>query len=429
MALRCSRHPLGLQRIRGRNEAELCFVLFVPQYKTEEILLQYVKELGVVVITGIRVESVEPFAESAMIHGVSVSSDGSTNGTPFKAKGKFVIGADGVRSTVRTSTGIAFPGSPATHTAITGEVTLGVPMPNPYIAHNSSGLIICAQLKTPSGRARLGVYTPSRAHVSESTPVTLEDFNQALKEVAGIDHKLSNPCMLRRFHNEARCAEVYRKHGHIFLAGDAAHQHLPAGGQGLDLGLQDAFNLGWKLAAVIRGYGPDSLLDTYEAERRPIALDVVENTTAQSLLFFASTRPEWAIRAAMNKMLQVPEANRALAEQISCLGVSYPKPLDMIIPSGWELLPEAVAGKRALDVKFSLGNGEEKYLSEFTRSGKWVQIRFIEKLRGKPPTPAFDGMTEMVDVRDILEGVTSLYRCGYCEILIRPDCYLGFGRR
>lgn len=131
----------------------------------------------------------------------------------------------------------------------------------------------------------------------------------------------------------------------------------------------------------------------------------------------------------MNKMLQVPEANRALAEQISCLGVSYPKPLDMIIPSGWELLPEAVAGKRALDVKFSLGNGEEKYLSEFTRSGKWVQIRFIEKLRGKPPTPAFDGMTEMVDVRDILEGVTSLYRCGYCEILIRPDCYLGFGRR
>ncbi|CZR65567.1 probable 2-polyprenyl-6-methoxyphenol hydroxylase and related FAD-dependent oxidoreductases [Phialocephala subalpina] len=412
---------------RFGHETKQNFVLLSPQFRTEEIFLERAKELGVDIVLGIRVESVEPSTTSVTIYGTSSSPDGGARSS-FKARGKYLVGADGVRSTIRKATGFEFPGTPATHTGLTGEATLGVPMPYPYIAKNEAGLVIAVQLNIPSGRARLNVFTPARANVPDSTPVTLEDFNEALQEVTGVDYKLSNPCMLGRFNNEARCVDTYRK-GRIFLAGDAGHQHLPAGGQGLNVGIQEATNLGWKLGAVIRGYAPDSLLDTYETERLPIAQGVVQSTTAQSVLFFAHSGPELAIRSVVNTLLKIPTANHDIAVGVSGFGVSYPKLLDMILPAGWEALPEAIAGKRALDVKLRVGNGEEKQLSDYMRGGKWVQLRFLDKLAGRPPLPAFEGATEVVDVAEVLEGKGSMYRGALSELLIRPDGYLGFGKR
>jgi 2-polyprenyl-6-methoxyphenol hydroxylase-like FAD-dependent oxidoreductase len=410
------------------DESRQNFVLLVPQYRTEEIFLERARKLGVEIVLGTAIESMEVSENSATVFGTTKMGDKEV---PFQATGKYVVGADGWKSSVRKAAGIAFPGTEATHSGMTGEARIAEPMPNPFIVHNGNGLVISADLGIPSGRHRLGVFTTSRAKVNEDVPVDLADFNEAYREVTGVDYKMTDPCMIRRFHNEARCAETYRKDGRVLLVGDAGHQHLPAGGQGLNLGLQEAINLGWKLAAVLQGYAPDSLLDTYEAERRPVALGVVENTTAQSIMFFAATSGELANRTIVNKLLQVPEANKMLARIIGCFGIEYPKPLDMVLPAGWEVLPESALGKRALDVKLKLGNGEESWLSDLTASSgvKWTQLRFLDKVGKEAAVPAFPGRTEVIDVAEILEGRADEYKCGMGEMLIRPDLHLAFGRR
>lgn len=410
------------------NETKQNCVLFHPQYKTEEILLQRAEELGAVVQLGMHVASLEQSDTSVTIHGKSSSSEASAQGSPFTARGKYLVGTDGARSAIRSMADFGWDYNAGTDTLLSVEATVGVEIPKAYILKNGRGLVIACRLNIPSRRTRIVVWTPSRGNIPLSTPATLEDLNQALEEVTGTDYELSNPCMLTRFSNESGCVTAYRK-GRILLGGDAGHRHLPAGGQGMNLGIQETNNLGWKLGAVVRGDAPDSLLDTYESERLPVAKGVVNNTTSQSLLFFAHTRPEMALREAMNKLLEVPEANRSLAREISGFGYSYPKSLDMIIPDGWEVLPEEMAGKRSPDIKLRVGSGDEKYLREYLREGKWVQLRFLDKLTGRPAVPAFDGRTEVVGVATILEQHGSMHGCALSEILIRPDGHFGFGKR
>ncbi|ATZ57416.1 hypothetical protein BCIN_14g05580 [Botrytis cinerea B05.10] len=407
------------------NETKQNRVLILPQYSTEDILKQRAEKLGVNFIIGTVVESLEPSATSVTVKGTSV------DGTSFMVTSKYLVGADGVHSMVQRAAGFDFEKSSiGTNTMITGEVSLGAEVCIPYVVKNDKGVVIAAPLDKARERVRIGAWVASRPNIPASTPLGLEEFNQTLEEASGIDWKCYNPEMLYRFTNATGIVKNYRK-GRIFLVGDAAHHHLPAGGQGLNLGLQEAFNLGWKLAAVVRDNAPESLLDTYQTERIDIAKSVVKNTTAQSLLFFANTQPELEMRGTMNKLLSVPEGNRALAWEISGFWITYPKPLDMIAPVGWEALPEELAGKRALDVKIRGPTNEEKWLSEYSTAGKWVQLQFLDRLSGKTPSlPAFDNMTEVVEVKEILEGPGAIYQeSGLSEILIRPDSYLGFGKR
>ncbi|KNG89234.1 monooxygenase [Aspergillus nomiae NRRL 13137] len=393
-------------------------------YKTEMILFQRAVELGAVIIQGVQVDSVNQSGPAVMVKGAY------TDNRPFIASAKYLVGADGVRSTIRRLADIEFTGNAPVNTVMSGEATLGAAMPNPYIVHNEHGLVIAADLKVPSGRTRLNVFASDRGTVPESVEVTLDEMNQSLHKITGVDYNLSNPCMLKRFSNEQRLATRYRQ-GRVFIVGDACHKHLPAGGQGLNVGLQEALNLGWKIAAVISKSAPVSLLDTYEEERRPIAKAVVQNTTSQSLLFFASSGPEWAVRDAMEKLLCVPEANKALAREISGFSVTYPKLLDMILPNGWQALPKNIQGRRALNVKIRLPDGVLTELRDYTEDGNWIQLHLPGKhsVEVRPP-PAFEDWTTVVDVVDMPddEERTSLYMCGVREMLIRPDGYLAFGR-
>ncbi|GAB1201944.1 hypothetical protein APSETT445_000542 [Aspergillus pseudonomiae] len=406
------------------RETDQNHVLLVPQYKTEMILFQRAVELGAVIIQGVQVDSVNQSGPAVMVKGAY------SDNRPFIASAKYLVGADGVRSTIRRLADIEFTGNAPVNTVMSGEATLGAAMPNPYIVHNEHGLVIAADLKVPSGRTRLNVFASDRGTVPESVEVTLDEMNQSLHKITGVDYNLSNPCMLKRFSNEQRLATRYRQ-GRVFIVGDACHKHLPAGGQGLNVGLQEALNLGWKIAAVISKSAPVSLLDTYEEERRPIAKAVVQNTTSQSLLFFASSGPEWAVRDAMEKLLCVPEANKALAREISGFSVTYPKLLDMILPNGWQGLPKSIQGRRALNVKIRLPDGVLTELRNYTEDGNWIQLHLPGKhsVEVRPP-PAFENWTTVVDVVDMPddEERTSLYRCGVREMLIRPDGYLAFGR-
>jgi hypothetical protein len=154
-----------------------------------------------------------------------------------------------------------------------------------------------------------------------SVPPTLEDFRRRLREVAGTDFGVHSPRWMSRFGNATRQAERYRV-GRVLLAGDAAHVHPPAGGQGLNLGVQDAVNLGWKLAATVDGSAPAELLDTYEAERHPVAADVISNTRAQMELMSAEPGPQ-AVRRLLTELMDFEEVNRHLIEKIVAIGVRY----------------------------------------------------------------------------------------------------------
>lgn len=182
------------------------------------------------------------------------------------------------------------------------------------------------------------------AEVAEdrSVPPGFDEFKQQLRALAGTDFGVHSPRWLTRFGDAVRMAERYRV-GRVLLAGDSAHVHPPLGGQGLNLGVQDAFNLGWKLAAAVDGWAPDGLLDSYEAERRPVAADVLTATRAQSELLSAEPGPR-AVRRLLAQLMDFEDVNRFLIEKITAIGVRYD------FGEGHELL-----GRRMRDLRLEHG--------------------------------------------------------------------------
>jgi hypothetical protein len=176
------------------------------------------------------------------------------------------------------------------------------------------------------GRYRLAAIDHAALDDLTDAPVTFEELRTNTRRLAGTDYGMRETAdaWLSRVNNATRQAVSYRN-GRVFLAGDAAHIHYPAGGQGLNLGLQDAANLAWKLAAVIRGWAPDGLLDSYQAERHPVGLEVVEDSLAQCALFASPSREGIALRDRFNKLLGTHSSlNAELAVRLSGLAVSYP---------------------------------------------------------------------------------------------------------
>nr|BFE73638.1 hypothetical protein GCM10020092_069390 [Actinoplanes digitatis] len=174
---------------------------------------------------------------------------------------------------------------------------------------------------SPASPGVYRVVVPAEGVSDRAEPPTLDDFKRQLRAVAGTDFGVHSPRWLSRFGDATRLADRYRV-GRVLLAGDAAHIHPPIGGQGLNLGVQDAFNLGWKLAAQVRGWAPETLLDTYQAERHPVAEQVLDNTRAQTELLSAGPGPE-AVRRLLTELMDLDEVNRLLLEKITAIGIRY----------------------------------------------------------------------------------------------------------
>jgi len=204
----------------------------------------------------------------------------------------------------------------------------------------------------------------SEAGVSKdgSEPPTLGDFKQQLRAIAGTDFGVHSPRWLSRFGDATRLAERYRV-GRVVLAGDAAHIHPPTGGQGLNLGVQDAFNLGWKLAAQIRGWAPETLLDTYQAERHPVAEDVLDNTRAQMELLSGEPGPQ-AVRRLLTELMDFDEVNRYLIEKITAIDIRYD------FGAGPDLL-----GRRLRDIDVNQG-----HLYDLLHRGRGLLLDRTERL-------------------------------------------------
>jgi 3-(3-hydroxy-phenyl)propionate hydroxylase len=286
-----TRHPYGLALWQSRIEA---------------ILAGWVAELGVRISRG---REVTGFAQDDT--GVDV---GLADGRSLRAQ--YLVGCDGGRSLVRKTARIEFPGSDPTTSNLIAQVELAEE-PVWGIRHDALGKHALSRLDDGEG---VGVMVTER-HVGSTTEPTLRDLSEALIAVYGTDYGVHSPTFISRFTDTTRQATAYRT-GRVLLGGDAAHIHPPDGGQGLQTGVQDAVNLGWKLAQVVKGISSDGLLDTYHTERHPVAARVLGNTMVQVALRREDERTK-ALRDTFAELLAMEEPRRRYAAMMSGLDIHY----------------------------------------------------------------------------------------------------------
>ena len=285
-----TRHPYGLA---------------LWQKHIERILADWVGELGVPIYRG---REVTGFAQDDT--GVDVElSDGQS------LRATYLVGCDGGRSLIRKAAGIEFPGWDPTTSNLIAEVEVSEE-PEWGMRRDDKGIRAFSRLED----GRVGVMVTEQ-HIGHTSEPTLRDLSEALIAVYGTDYGVHSPTWISRFTDMARQAASYRE-GRVLLAGDAAHVHYPVGGQGLNIGVQDAVNLGWKLAQVVKGTSPDSLLDTYHAERHPVAARVLRDTMAQTALLRFDDRIE-ALREIMAELLSMDEPRKRFAGMMSGLDIQY----------------------------------------------------------------------------------------------------------
>ena len=297
-----TRHPYGLG---------------LWQNHIERILAGWVGELAVTIYRG---REVTGFAQDDT--GVDVEL---SDGEPLRAE--YLVGCDGGRSLVRKAAGIEFPGWDPTTSALIAEAEMAEE-PELGIRHDARGThgLGRVEYEIRDGEVVFKDEGPVRVmvterHVEATTEPTLRDLSEALIAVYGTDYGIHSPTLISRFTDMTRQAATYRE-GRVLLAGDAAHVHAPDGGQGLNTGVQDAVNLGWKLAQVVNGTSPESLLDTYHAERHPVAARVLRNTMALVALRRPDERTK-ALRDTIAELVGLDEPRRRLAAEMSGLGIHY----------------------------------------------------------------------------------------------------------
>lgn len=282
------------------------YVLALWQRDTERILAGWVDELGVAMLRG---REVVGFSQDD--DGVEV---GLSDGTTLHAA--YLVGCDGGRSLVRKVAGIEFPGLDPSASWIIAEVEM---REQPEIGTRPEGGGI-GPVNRAEGGGPYGVVVRERVVAHDRDP-TLDDLSEALIAVYGRDFGAHGATRLSRFTDVSRQAAAYRA-GRVLLAGDAAHVHPPQGGQGLNVGMQDAVNLGWKLAQVVKGTSPDGLLDTYHHERHPVGARVLHNTSAQVALATPDDRHD-ALRETMAELLAMDEPRKRTAAMLSGLDIHY----------------------------------------------------------------------------------------------------------
>lgn len=291
------------------------YTLFIPQARTEELLEEYALGLGAGIRRGHRVTGFTERPDS-----VTVRVEGPQG--PYDIRAEYLAGCDGTRSTVREAAGIGFPGTAAGYLGWLGDVRLATPPPPGFNRFNERGGLMVVPL--PGGRWRIVGADPDSATTQWPGDLTLEELRRRTAAIAGEDFGLHDPSWLSRFGNATRLAERYRR-GRVVLAGDAAHQHYPAGGVGMNVGVQDAFNLGWKLAATVNGWATEGLLDTYHTDRHPVGEQLVEHSRAQTHLFHAFTPEGLALRDLLSRLVpRSKEFGEVLAGRLSGLDVAYP---------------------------------------------------------------------------------------------------------
>jgi 3-(3-hydroxy-phenyl)propionate hydroxylase len=387
-----TRHPYGLA---------------LWQKHIERILAGWVGELPV---TFYRAREVTGFTQDD--NGVDIAvSDGQS------LRVQYLVGCDGGRSVVRKAAGIEFPGWDATTSSLLAQAEM-TEEPETGIRRTPTGThaIGKVEYEIKDGQVvyakggTVGVML-TEPQIGASEP-TLRDLSEGLIAVYGTDYGIHSPTFISRFTDMTRQAATYRK-GRVLLAGDAAHVHSPVGGQGLNIGVQDAVNLGWKLALVVKRISPESLLDTYHAERHPIGARVLRNTMAQVALMRVDDRTE-ALGDTVSELLSMDEPRKRYAAMMSGLGIHYD------LGEGHPLL-----GRRMPDLEFVTANGPLRVFTLLHRA-RPVLLNFGEP-GGFDITPWADRV-QLIDAK--YDGPWELPAIGTVAaptaVLIRPDGYVAW---
>jgi 2-polyprenyl-6-methoxyphenol hydroxylase-like FAD-dependent oxidoreductase len=378
------------------------------QNHIERILAGWVGELAVPIYRG---REVTGFAQDDT--GVDVElSDGES------LRAEYLVGCDGGRSLIRKAAGIAFPGWDPTTSSLIAEVEMAKE-PELGIHRNAFGIHSFGRVKYEIRDGEV-VYADSgpvgvmvtEQNVGPTTEPTLRDLSEALIAVEGTDYGIHSPIWISRFTDMTRQAAAYRDR-RVLLAGDAAHVHAPDGGQGLQTGVQDAVNLGWKLAQVVKGTSPESLLDTYHAERHPVAARVLRNTMASVALRRPDERTK-ALRDTVAELLMMEEPRKRYAAMLSGLDIHYD------LGEGHKLL-----GRRMPDLDLITDNGTLRVFT-LLHDARPVLLNLGEP--GALDITPWADRVQLVDAKS--DGPWELPALGPVTpptaVLIRPDGYVAW---
>lgn len=367
------------------------------QSDIERIMADWVSELAVPIYRG---RQVTRFSQDDRGVDVELSS-----GAALRAK--YLVGCDGGRSLIRKQAGIDFPGWDASISYLIAEVEM-TEEPASGVRRAERGVNAMGRMEDGK-RVRCVLVEP---HVGSGDEPTLDNLREALLAAYGTDFGVHNPSWLSRFSDMARQAAAYRER-RVLLAGDAAHVHAPSGGQGLNIGVQDAVNLGWKLAQVLDGTSPESLLDTYHAERHPIAARVLRLTMAQTALGRGDDRTE-ALRENVTELLKMDEPRKRYGAMMSGLDVHYD------LGEGHPLL-----GRRMPDLDLVTEGGSERVFT-LLHPARPVLLNL-----GQPGALQITSWADRIRLLDArYEGAWELPALGAVAapsaVLIRPDGYVAW---
>ncbi len=383
--------PLSLAELATDHR----YTLGIPQTRIEELIEQRACELGVAIRRGHEVATLKQD-----MSGTTVGVHGPRG--DYFLRAAYLAGCDGGRSTVRKLAGIAFPGTESTGSWLLGDVALTDPASLPVGSHRTSGGSVVV-IPRP-GYVRVITAEPERP-ANRDAPVTLDEFKRAVSRALGRDVEMTEPRWLTRFGDAARQAEHYVS-GRVVLAGDAAHIHPPAGAQGLNVGLQDAFNLGWKLAATVHGWAPPGLLESYHTERHAAGAQVLVQTLAQVALATPGEKFD-ALRKLFADLAAFEPVRRYLTETVTGIGACYDIRSDN---------PHPLLGRMAPNLPLKTGE-KTTTVAALLHAGRAV---FLNLASCSDLQDAVSGWSDRVDTV-VANGPEDF---GIDALFIRPDGYI-----
>jgi bifunctional hydroxylase/dehydrase len=376
----------------------------IPQHRIEQVLEDWAMGLGASVLRGYELVDLRDTGDSivAVAQGPSGRSQLSAS---------YLIGCDGGRSTVRHLGGFAFPGTDATREMYLADIVGRNIRPRFIGERVPDGMVMSAPLE--DGVDRIIVCPHGTPHRGGTEGPTLAEIAAAWQRLTGENLHGSEVRWMSAFTDATRQVTEYRR-GRLLLAGDAAHIHLPAGGQGLSLGVQDAVNLGWKLAATVKGSAPDDLLDTYHAERYPVGARVLRNTRAQGLLYLSDEEVE-PLRSVMSELMAIPAVARHLSGMVSGLDIRYD-----VGAAGHPLL-----GMRMPHIGLTGRDGADTTVADLLARARGV---LVDTTPYGDPARRVAGWSDRVDVVEatVHSAAPAQWPRETDAVLIRPDGYVAW---
>jgi 2-polyprenyl-6-methoxyphenol hydroxylase-like FAD-dependent oxidoreductase len=395
-------HPIEWRYL----ETRFGFTLGLPQNMTEEILWNWALESGVEIRRGAEVQAL-----SQDENGVTVEV-ADTLGVVTSLSAKYLVGADGGRSTVRTKAEIPFEGRPGTFRGIVIDAELTAPWPSGRLnVDNELGWV--RGYAFGNGITRFNIVHRYRMHISKDEPVTLDEALQCIRDVHGTDYGIQGYRWASRFDDHMRSVPTLRNK-RVLLVGESARIHYPASGVGMNFCLQDAFNLGWKLANVVKGIASDATLDTYGTERLPVMQALLESVKAQCALQFSFGPEAVALKRRMAQhFVPLPDVQRKLVLELCGLETPYPS----------DLGSHPLTGHRVPDIDLLMLDGRSLRITELLRDRHCVLID-LEGASKQFAQIDVEGLP--VTVLQARAAHAPVSMTGVKGILIRPDAYVAW---